>query len=76
MNTKPFFWETEADLETFQKLASHIGVLYKLVLGYAKSLNTIFWLIEYWYKAQKCKDLVNERKTIFLLKQAKTWSFQ
>ena len=67
-NTRPFFWQREADLETFQKLSSRIGVLYKLVLGSVKILNWIFRVTEYWYKAQKCKTCINEHKTTFLVK--------
>ena len=29
MNTNLFSWEREADLETFQKLSSHSGILFK-----------------------------------------------
>ena len=54
-NTEPFFWETEADLETFRKIFSLLEVLYKLVLGSVKGLSRIFWVIEYRYKAQECK---------------------
>ena len=53
--TEPFFLETEADLETFRKLSSFIGVLYKLVLGFFNRLRRILRVIEYWYKAQECK---------------------
>ena len=67
-NTRPFFWQREADLETFQKLSSRIGVLYKLVLGSVKILNWIFRVTEYWYNAQKCKTCINEHKTTFLVK--------
>ena len=54
-NTEPFFWETEAYLETFRKISSLLEVLYKLVIGSVNGLSTIFWVIEYWYKAQECK---------------------
>ena len=53
-NTKPFFWESKVDLETFQKVSLHIGVNGKLNLKSFKSLNPIFEVYKYWYKAQKC----------------------
>ena len=67
---KLFFWKSEANIETFQKLLSHIGVPYKLVLGSIKSLNRIFWVIEYWYKAQKCKIWSTNAKLFFWKSEA------
>ena len=40
-NTKPFFWESEANLETLQKLSARIGVTYKFVLKSVESLNRL-----------------------------------
>ena len=45
-NTKPFFWESEANLETLQKLSPYIRVSYKFVLTSVKKLNRIFLMIE------------------------------
>ena len=42
MNAKPLFWETEGNLETFQKVCSYGAIYYKLILESAKSLNQIF----------------------------------
>ena len=54
-NTKPFFWENEANLGTHQILSPHIGVSYKFVLKSAKTLNRIFWAMEYWFNALECQ---------------------
>ena len=48
---KPFFWKSEVNLETFQQPSPYIGVSYKFILKSAKSLNQIFWAMEYWFKA-------------------------
>ena len=53
-NTKPFFWESEAKLETLQKLSASIGVTYKFVLKCLKSRNRIFLDIKYWFKTLEC----------------------
>ena len=46
-NTKAFFWENEANIETFQKVSSYIVVSRKFVLKSAKCLSWIFWVTEY-----------------------------
>lgn len=50
-NAKPFFWESEADLKTFQKLSFHIGISYKLIPESVKSLSLLLLLIFriFWY---------------------------
>ena len=48
---KPFLWKSEVNLETFQQPSPYIGVSYKFILKSAKSLNQIFWAMEYWFKA-------------------------
>ena len=50
-NAKPFFWDSETNLWTVQKLSPNLGVSYKFVLKSVKSLNRIFWTMEYWFKA-------------------------
>ena len=50
-NIKPFFWESEKNRGTLQKLSPYNGVSYKFVLKSVESLNRIFWVIEYWFKA-------------------------
>ena len=47
-NTKPFFWESEARLKTLQKLFFCIGGSYKFFLRSVKSLNQLFWAVEYY----------------------------
>ena len=50
-NTRPFFWEIEANLEPPEKLSPYIGIYYNFVLKSVKSLNRIFWIMEHWFKA-------------------------
>ena len=61
------------------KLSKVFQTIYKLFLESAKSLNPIFKVIEYWYKAQKFNwkmyNLVNKNKSNFLRKQGKPWNF-
>ena len=42
MNTNPFLWGSEANLETFKKVSLPIGVSYKFVLKSVKSVILIF----------------------------------
>ena len=64
-NTKPFFWESEANVETLQKPSPYIWVSYKFVLKSVKSLNRILWATEYWFKALKCKIWLTNTKPFF-----------
>ena len=64
-NIKPFFWESEAKLETLQKLSPYTGVFYKFVLKSAKTLNRIFWAMEYWLKALECQIWLTNAKPFF-----------
>ena len=54
-NTKPFLWESEGKLETLLKLSLYIGVYYKIVLKFVKTLSRIFWVMEYWLKDWECQ---------------------
>ena len=54
-NLKPFFWESEAKLETLQKLSLYIGVCYKFGLKSVKTLNKTFWVMQYWFKDWECQ---------------------
>ena len=65
INTKPFFWENESNLETFQTFSLYIVASYKFVLKSVKGLNKIFWVIEYWYKALKCPSCSTNTKPFF-----------
>ena len=69
-NTKPFFWESEANLETLQKLSLYIWVSYKFVLKFVKSLNRIFWAMEYLFKALKCQIVLANTKPFFWKREA------
>ena len=51
MNAKSFFWENVANRKTLQNLSSYVGISYKFFLKSVKSLNPLFWVIKYWFKA-------------------------
>ena len=61
-NTKPFFWETETNFLTLQKLCLYISVSYKFVLKSVNSLNWILCATEYWFKALKCQIWLKNTK--------------
>ena len=73
-NTKPFFWKSEANVETLQKPSFYIGVSYKFVLKSEKSLNRILWATEYWFKAFKCQIWLTNTTAFFWKKEAKPWN--
>ena len=64
-NTKPFFRESQAYLETLQKRFSYIWVSYKFLLKSVKSLNWIFCATEYWCKALKCQIWLTNTKPFY-----------
>ena len=64
-------WESEAKLQTLQKLSPYIWISYKLVLKSLKSLNRIFWKIEYWFKALECQIWSMNTKPFFWESEAK-----
>ena len=64
-NTKLFFWESEANVETLQKPSLYIGICHKFVLKSEKSLNRILWATEYWFKALKCQIWLTNTKLFF-----------
>ena len=64
-NKKPFFWWSQANLETLQKLFSCIGVSYKFVLKSVKSLNWLFWAVEYWLYTLECQIWSTNTKPFF-----------
>ena len=74
MNTKPFFWESKANIETLQNFSLYIWGSYWFVLKSVKSLNRIWWATEYWFKALKCQIWLTNTKTTFLGKQGKPWN--
>ena len=76
INTKPFFWESEANLETLQKVSPYIGVSYKFVLTFVKILNRILWVIPYWFKTLDCEIWSTNTKSFFLKNDAKLQTLQ
>ena len=62
MNTKLFFWESEAKPQTLQKFSPYIGVSFKFVLNSVKRLNRIFWAVEYWSKTLQCQIWLTNTK--------------
>ena len=54
-NTILFFWETETNLATLQKLYRYIRVSHKVVLKSVKTLNRILWAMEYWLRFYNAK---------------------
>ena len=72
-NTKPFFWESEAKVETLPKHSSYIWVSYKFVLKSVKSLNWILWATKYWFKTLKCQIWFTNTKPFFLGKRGSRW---
>ena len=75
-NTKPFFWESEANIETLQKFSSYIRVFYKFVFKSVKSLNRIFLATEYWFKALKCRIWLMNTKLFFRESKANVQTLQ
>ena len=74
MNKKFFSWESDANLETFQRAFSHTGVFYKLVLKYQKPKSNPLsnWIL---VQGFKMLNFLNEDKTNFLGKQDIPWNF-
>ena len=64
-NTKQFFWESKANVETLQKPSPYISASYKFILMSVKSLNLILWASEYWLKALKCQIWLTNTKPFF-----------
>ena len=69
-NIKPFFWESEANFETLQKLSPYSWVSYNFVLKSDNSLNRIFLATEYWLKALKCQIWLTKPKLFFWERKA------
>ena len=61
-NTKPFFWHSEANAETFEKFSLYIWVSYKFDLKSVNSLNQILWAAEYSCEAFKCRNWLKNIK--------------
>ena len=74
-NTKSFFRESEADVETLQKRSLCIGVFYKFALKSLKSLNWILWATESEVKALKWKIWLTNTKPFFWESEANFETF-
>ena len=72
-NTKPFSWENEANLETLQKLSMYLSFLSSCFEVCQKPKSN---LMSYGILVQgfKMPNLVDEYKTIFLVKRGKRWN--
>ena len=64
-NTKQFFWEREANLETIRNLSPYIWVFCKFVLKSVRSINWIQEAAEYWLKVLKCQISWTNTKPFF-----------
>ena len=64
-NRKLFFWESKTKLETLQKLFPYIEVSFKFALKSVKTLNRVFWAMEYWFKAWECQIWLTNTKPFF-----------
>lgn len=65
MNAKSFFWENVANRKTLQNLSSYVGISYKFFLKSVKSLNPLFWVIKYWFKAFEYQIWSTNTKSLF-----------
>ena len=75
-NTKPFFLESKANVQTLQKLSLYIWVSYKFLLKSVKSLNRILWVTEYWFKSLKCQNWLTNTKRFFWGNEANVETLQ
>ena len=75
-NTKPFFCESEANVESLQKRSPYIWVLHKFVLKTVKILTRISWATEYWLKALKCQLWLTNTKPFFCESEANVETVQ
>ena len=75
-NTKPFFWESEGNVETLQKRSPYVWVSYKFILKLVTSLNPILWATECWFKALKCQICLTNKKPLFWESEANVETLQ
>ena len=64
-NIKLFFWESEANLETLQKLFPYIWVSFEFVLKSLKSQSRIFCATEYCFMVLKTRIWLTTTKPFF-----------
>ena len=75
-NTKPFFWENDANLETLQNFSPYIWVSYKFLLQSVNSLNRIFWTTGCLFKALKCQVWLTNTKPVYWESEANIETFE
>ena len=75
-NTKSFFWESKANVETLQKSSLYIWVFYKFVFKSVKTLTRFLWATEYWFKALKCQNWLTNTKPLFWENEANVETLQ
>ena len=75
-NTKSFFLQDQAKLESLQKLTPFIGVSHKSVFKSVKSITRIFWATEYLFKALECQIWSTNTKSCFWKNEAKLQTLQ
>ena len=71
-----FFWESDANLKILQKISPYIGISYKFFLKYVKTLNRIFWAMEYWFKTLACQIWSTNTKPFFWESESNLRTFQ
>ena len=64
-NKKPFFWESDTNVETLLISSPHDGLSYKFVFKAIRSPNRISWALEYWFKVLKCQWWLMSKKLFF-----------
>ena len=74
-NTKPFFWESEANVNTLQRHSPYIWVSYKSVFKSVKSLKPILWTTEYWLKVLKYQTCFTNTKSFLWKSEANIETF-
>ena len=75
-NTKSFFWESKANVETLQKSSLYIWVFYKFVFKSVKTLTRFLWATEYWFKVLKCQNWLTNTKPLFWENEANVETLQ
>ena len=64
-NTKPFFWHSEANVETFETFSLYIWISDNFVSKSVISLNRIFRAMKYWFTTLKCHISLTNTKPFF-----------
>ena len=75
-NTKAFFWESETNFGTLQKVSPYTGGSHKFISKSPQDINQIFWVIKYWFKALECQIWTTNTKPFFWVSEAKLETLQ